>query len=123
MRLLLDMNVSPAIGDALRQDGHDVVHARDLGLGEQPDQAVMARAVFDRRVLITFDLDFGDIAGSAMGADRAGTLLLRLRSARRPLMMARIQQALATTGAALESGAIVLVEDARLRIRRFDADG
>ena len=41
MRLLLDMNVSPAIGGALRQDGHDVVHARDLGLAEQPDWTVM----------------------------------------------------------------------------------
>jgi predicted nuclease of predicted toxin-antitoxin system len=122
MRLLLDMNVSPAIGEALRQDGHDVVHARDLGLGERPDDAVMAQAVADRRSLITFDLDFGDIAGSAMHADRTGTLLLRLRSPRRAHMLARIRQAIATAGAVLESGAIVLVEDARLRIRQFDAD-
>jgi predicted nuclease of predicted toxin-antitoxin system len=53
MRFLLDMNISPVIGEALRQDGHEVVHSRELGLAAQPDHAVLARAVADSRILIT----------------------------------------------------------------------
>jgi predicted nuclease of predicted toxin-antitoxin system len=122
MRFLLDMNISPVIGEALRQDGHEVVHSRELGLAAQPDHAVLARAVADSRILITFDLDFGDIAGS-VASGGSGIMLLRLRSPRLSHMLDRVRQAIATAGAPLQAGAIVLVEDARLRIRLLDASG
>lgn len=57
MRFLLDMNLSPAMADWLRREGHDAVHARDIGLNTLPDRDLFARAVADDRILITFDLD------------------------------------------------------------------
>jgi len=121
MRLLLDMNISPAVAEALRADGHDVVHCRELGLEAMPDQAVLARAIADVRTLITFDLDFGDIAGSAFGGG-SGILLLRLRSPRRPHILDRVRRAIAAAAGPLSKGAIVLVEDARIRVRMLDAE-
>jgi predicted nuclease of predicted toxin-antitoxin system len=38
MRFLLDMNLSPAMADWLRREGHDAVHARDIGLNTLPDR-------------------------------------------------------------------------------------
>jgi len=61
MRFLLDMNVSPMVIEARRADGHDVAHAGELGMGNRPDRNLFAQD----RVLISFDLDFGDIVGSA----------------------------------------------------------
>jgi predicted nuclease of predicted toxin-antitoxin system len=118
MRFLLDMNVPPAISDRLRAEGHDAVHALDAGLGNLPDTKVFEYAAGDRRMVVTFDLDFGEIVGAA---DRptSGVILLRLRKARQSYLWDRLRVAIAETGDALEAGAIVLVEDARIRVRRM----
>jgi predicted nuclease of predicted toxin-antitoxin system len=116
MRFLLDMNLSPGMADWLRREGHDAVHARDIGLGTLPDRDLFVRAVTEDRILITFDLDFGDIVGAADGAG-PGVLLLRLRSPRQTHMRQRVQTAIALIADALLTGAVVLVEDARIRVR------
>ena len=61
-------------------------------------------------------LIFGDIVGAAGGAG-PGVLLLRLRSPRQAHMRQRVQTAIALTAEALLTGAVVLVEDARIRVR------
>ena len=116
MHLLLDMNVPAPIAGWLRAQGHDAVHLRDVGLGHLPDLEVFARAAAERRVVGTFDLDFGEIVGLAAGAG-VGVVLLRLRSVRMAHMQQRIAAALAEADWALQASAIVLVEDARIRIR------
>jgi len=117
MRLLLDMNLSPAMADWLRGIGHNAVHARELGSGDRPDREIFAHARAEGRVLITFDLDFGDIVAASASAVGPGVLLLRLRSPRQAHMRERVLAALAAASEALDAGAIVLVEDARLRVR------
>jgi predicted nuclease of predicted toxin-antitoxin system len=116
MRLLLDMNLPPAMADWLRSEGHDAIHARELGLGRLSDREIFARAAAEQRVTVTFDLDFGEIVGLAAAAN-AGVILLRLRSARQSALRDRVRVAIARAAKALQSGAIVLVEDARIRIR------
>ncbi|MBV8336289.1 MAG: DUF5615 family PIN-like protein, partial [Alphaproteobacteria bacterium] len=80
MRLLLDMNLPPAMAEWLRAEGHDVVHVREIGFAQSPDRNVFARAAEDARIVVTFDLDFGEIAG-LIGATSSGVVLLRLRLA------------------------------------------
>lgn len=65
MRFLADMGVSLRVVERLRVEGHDVVHLRDLGLHRLPNGDIFQMAYADRRIVITFDLDFGEIlAGS-----------------------------------------------------------
>ena len=61
MRFLLDMNLPPAMAGWLRAEGHDAVHVREIGLAGVPDHQVFARAAEDGRIVVTFDLDFGEI--------------------------------------------------------------
>jgi predicted nuclease of predicted toxin-antitoxin system len=68
--------------------------------------------------VVTFDLDFGEIAGLVHGAG-SSVVLLRLRLVRRSHLWDRLKLAIAAAGEAMEAGAIVLVEDARIRIRRM----
>jgi predicted nuclease of predicted toxin-antitoxin system len=117
MRLLLDMNVPASAAAWLRAQGHDVVHLRELGLGHLADHDVFARAAAEERAVVTFDLDFGEIVGLSAGTG-VGVLLLRLRSVRVAHMQRRIAAAPAEAEWALDGSAIVLVEDARIRIRR-----
>ena len=92
MRFLLDMNLPPAMADWLRSDGHDAVHIRETGYAELPDREIFARAAEDGRIVVTFDLDFGEIIGLA-GAAGSGVLLLRLRRAHQPYLRERLRVA------------------------------
>jgi len=67
---------------------------------------------------VTFDLDFGEIAGLA-GATSSGVVLLRLTLARKDYLRERLRAAIAEAPEALEAGATVVVEDTRVRIRRM----
>jgi predicted nuclease of predicted toxin-antitoxin system len=118
MRFLLDMNRPPAMTEWLRAEGHDAVHVREIGLAGLPDHSVFGRAAEDGRIVVTFDLDFGEIV-AARAASGAGVTLLRLRSARQNRLHERLRVTIAEAAEALQAGAIVVVEDARIRIRRM----
>ena len=65
MRLLLDVHVSGRrIGEPLRGSGHDVRAAdEEHDVRTYPDEALLALAASDRRILVTFDVaDFVEIS-------------------------------------------------------------
>jgi predicted nuclease of predicted toxin-antitoxin system len=58
VKLLLDENVSPRVGEILRdQDGLDAVHVRDRGLLQAPDAVVLERSYAEDRVLVTKNVE------------------------------------------------------------------
>jgi len=65
VRLLLDENVSPNIVQALRTDGHDVVHVRDRGWLSEADHVLWRHAVDDGRTFVTINArDFRRLAAT-----------------------------------------------------------
>ena len=118
MRFLADMGVARGVVAWLRDGGHDVVHLLDEGLERLPDQAVLAKAEAEDRILLTFDLDFGEIL--ALSGQRSGSVVLfRLSSARPEQVIDRLRHVIAEVDAALSEGAIVTAEETRLRVRRL----
>ncbi len=118
MRFLADMGVSLRVAEHLRHAGHDVVHLRDEGLQRLPDVSVFQKAVDEKRIVLTFDLDFGEIAAHCKGP-WASVVLFRLANARSEHMADRLDVALAGAADALERGAVVVVEEARCRVRNL----
>jgi predicted nuclease of predicted toxin-antitoxin system len=55
-----------------------VIHLRGLGLGRLSDQAILDKAREERQVVLTFDLDFGDLLAAA-GQGLPSVILFRLR--------------------------------------------
>lgn len=53
MRFLVDEMYGERVAELLVERGHDAVHVRDIGLGGTADADVLARAVGDRRTLVT----------------------------------------------------------------------
>ncbi|MEQ8717747.1 MAG: DUF5615 family PIN-like protein [Acidimicrobiales bacterium] len=53
MRFLLDEMYSEQVAELLVARGHDALHVRAIGLGGASDGDVLARAVEDRRTLVT----------------------------------------------------------------------
>lgn len=60
MKFLLDVNVGTRIARALGELGHDVVRVV-LDSPRAADTAILARAVLEKRVLISCDSDFTDL--------------------------------------------------------------
>lgn len=76
--LLLDANLSPDTGTYLRTElAFDAIHLRTIGLGELSDDEVVTLAKREGRVIITFDLDYGEIY-KRWERGQIGVILLRL---------------------------------------------
>lgn len=119
MRFLADMGVHRAVVDWLEAQNHNVAHLRDLELHTLPDPEIFEKAVAEHRVVLTFDLDFGEITAYSKGK-RAGVVLFRLHNTRAQHVIERLSRVLADSSTALGEGAIVIVEEGRHRVRRFE---
>jgi len=122
LRFLADAGVAQRVVDWLRADGHDVVHLRDRGLQRLPDREVFELASAEGRILITFDLDFGEIVASS-GGRVVSVILFRLRDTRSSHVTERLRSVLERSARQLEQGAVVVVEESRHRVRRLPLGG
>ena len=122
MRFLADMGVSWRVVEWLRGAGHDAVHLRDRGWQRLANGAIFQGAVAEKRVVLTFDLDFGEILAMS-GSHVVSVILFRLNDTTTAFVIRRLEVVLAQAAEALEAGAIVVVEDGRFRVRRLPLAG
>src|SRR5437870_6775413 len=73
------MGVSVSTVRSLREAGHDSVHLRDQGLLKMEDAHILDKARSEGRIVLTFDLDFGDLL-AASGEKLPSVLVFRLRN-------------------------------------------
>jgi predicted nuclease of predicted toxin-antitoxin system len=116
VRFLADMGVSYSVVLHLRKQAHDVMHLRDQGLHRLADSEIIAHAAEDGRVILTFDLDFAELAFNRR-QPLPSVVIYRLSDSRPHRQIERLMAALTVAQQALESGAIVIVDDSRVRIR------
>ena len=100
----------------LRNHGFDTIHLREENLQRLPDDEIFEKAVQENRIVLTFDLDFGEILARSRGR-APGVILFRLHNTRADhvfkLLIAVLHQDLP------EDGFVVTVEEFRYRVRRF----
>lgn len=113
MKLLLDSCISGSLKASLGQAGHDVAWAGDWPV-DPGDEEILARAYGERRVLVTLDKDFGELA-IVRGAAHSG--LVRLAGIRLSGQAEALLRVLALYGKQLAEGAVVTVEPGRVRVR------
>jgi len=116
MKFLADMGISPRSVAFLRNLGYEAVHLYELGLERLPDVEILTKARREGYVLLTHDLDFGELIALS-GADLLSVVIFRLRSMR-PANVNRYLQILVTEHqTSLEKGAIFSVTESRIRVR------
>ncbi|HZL35050.1 MAG TPA: DUF5615 family PIN-like protein [Tepidisphaeraceae bacterium] len=118
MRFLCDMGVSRGVLEWLLSGAHDAVHLRDQGLHRLPNGNIFQKAISEQRIVLTFDLDFGEIVAACEGW-AVSVILFRLHNTRTDHVIARLSKVLAESSADLEAGALIVVEEARHRVRKL----
>jgi predicted nuclease of predicted toxin-antitoxin system len=83
MELVADESCAGPVIRALREVGHDVLAIAESATGAR-DEAVIAHALSERRVLITEDRDFGELV-YARGHSSAGVVFVKFPSRARQL--------------------------------------
>jgi predicted nuclease of predicted toxin-antitoxin system len=118
VRFLADVGVSITTVEGLRAADHDAVHLREEGLIRLPDAEIASKAVRERRIVLTFDLDFGDILAAAR-AQAPSVIIFRLRNQTPAAVNPRLFRVIADCESELASGAIIIVEDEGYRVRQL----
>jgi len=119
LRFLVDNACSPKLAQGLRNKGFDAVHVLERDAASDADSVQLDRAVAEGRVLVTADTDFGTLL-AMRGAFTPSVVQFRRRMSRRA--DAQLEVLLAQLPALaddLRQGALVTIEDARVRIRRL----
>ena len=114
LRFLADMGVSYRVAAWLRERNCDVVHLREQGLQRLPDQDIFKKAADENRIILTFDLDFGEIVALCRQTP-VSVFIFRLHNTKTPFVIKRLEQIL--TADLPQPPCIVLIEDSRYRIR------
>jgi predicted nuclease of predicted toxin-antitoxin system len=115
VELVADENCAGPVIRALRAAGHDVLAIAESAPGAS-DEAVIARAFGERRVLITEDRDFGELV-YARGHSAAGVVFVKFPNRVRGAKPSAVVEALAKLGMRLHDG-FTVIEPGRVRVGR-----
>jgi predicted nuclease of predicted toxin-antitoxin system len=103
---------------ALRRQGHEAVHLREEQLERLPDSDILEKARRERRIVVTFDLDFGDLL-AAGGHLLPSVIIFRLRDQTPSSVTPKLLEIVSHQGGELETGMLIVVEEMRYRVRRL----
>ncbi len=117
MKIKLDENVTVAAKAPLRAAGHQVDTVSDEGLTGTPDPALLDVCRREQRLLITFDVGFGDLRAYPP-QDHAGIIVLRLRDQQPSVVLDVLHRLVAQHDLSSFSGALAIAGEDRVRIRR-----
>ncbi len=122
MRVLVDANLSPVVGAALRDAGHDAVHVLDLGLVTADDDRILDAAAHDDRVIVTADADFGALLAIRALAEPSVVLLRSADHLSPPEQAALLLANLPQLTADLQAGAIASISRSWVRVRNLPVE-
>jgi predicted nuclease of predicted toxin-antitoxin system len=111
MKFLADMGISPRGVAALRQQGHDALHLQEQDLGHIHDPEILAKARAEGRILLTHDLDFGELLATSGSPSQISEFFKNSE------ILWNLSSILEHQADALVKGAVVSVMELKARIR------
>jgi predicted nuclease of predicted toxin-antitoxin system len=116
MKIIVDMNLSPAWIPVLQSVGHEVQHWSSVGDPRARDEVIMDWARRNGCVVFTHDLDFGTLLALTQ-AESPSVFQVRAQDVTPASLGPSVLAALRQQETALQHGALVVLDGMRLRVR------
>jgi predicted nuclease of predicted toxin-antitoxin system len=116
VHVLVDMNLTPNWVGYFATHGIDATHWSTLGDPAAPDTELMEWARSNHAAIFTYDLDFGT-ALALTGAAGPSVIQLRGRDVLPSQSGTTVVKVLQKYSAEIEAGALVVIDETRLRVR------
>ena len=118
MKFLLDVHIPPTLGKLLETKGHAFRLVTQIADPSIADEYILEIAKENGEVILTHDLDFGQLL-AFKGYSRPSVIIFRIQHINAQVFFEHIVKYWNDIQPALESGAIILVEPASVRIRNL----
>ncbi len=118
MKFLVDMPLSPNLARWLCQQGHDALHASQIGLSSAPDTEILKRAIQENRIVVTADLDFTRLF-ALLRIEETGLILFRDANLNERESIERLERVFGLIPNQNLYRSIVVVERGRIRLRNL----
>lgn len=118
IKILSDENISPKVVTFLRENGLDILDVKEQGWLGKEDHELLNNAYRSKRFVLTHDSDFGTLAIHE-GKNFHGIIYIRLKNCH-PHNVIKMCHQLLDLKTDLTPGTLIVVEELRLRIRKFD---
>ncbi|MCK4859818.1 MAG: DUF5615 family PIN-like protein [Candidatus Omnitrophica bacterium] len=115
LKFLIDVGVGKKVEEWLLEKGYDTKAVREID-PQMEDDKILDIAVYEKRIVITMDKDFGELVYNS-GLSHSGVLLLRLEDAKADKKVEIVEKILGQYSDKLLNNFCVF-QDGRIRIRR-----
>lgn len=115
MKILLDMNLSPAWVGALAECGIESRHWSSVGNPRASDHELLAWAKENKYIVFTHDLDFGAILAASQ-ASFPSVIQLRTQNIDPAVSVGKLTRFLGLYQKELEKGALLTIDEPKSRI-------
>jgi predicted nuclease of predicted toxin-antitoxin system len=116
MKLLLDQGAPRSTAELLRQVGFDAVHVGEIDMARAEDNSILTRAAAENRAVVTLDADFHALLALSQ-ANKPSVIRIRIEGLRAEELSQLLRQVISDCRAAIEKGAVLSVQNGRIRIR------
>ena len=116
LKLLIDMNLSPDWVTVLEKRGWQATHWSSVGDPRAPDREIMTWAQSNLYTVFTHDLDFGMLL-AVTRAEGPSVIQVRTQDVTPTHLANLVVSVLKEYGSLLETGALIVVDESKLRVR------
>ncbi len=116
MKILLEINLSPAWGPVLQQAGFEALHWSTLGAADAPDVELFSWAREQGAIVFTHDMDFGTLL-ALTGAEAPSVFQIRTYDVTPAVLGNRAIELLRRFESQLNDGALVVADELKERVR------
>lgn len=116
MKILIDMNLSPAWVEEFKIHEIEAVHWSNVGKFDAPDVILMNWARDNQYIVFTHDLDFGT-ALALTKADKPSVIQVRTQNVTIEHLSKMVFSTIATYEDLLNKGALLVLDEDKRRIR------
>jgi predicted nuclease of predicted toxin-antitoxin system len=112
------MGISASLTNWLNSIGHDAVHLNDEKLFQLPDKLIFQKAIIEKRIILTADMDFGQLLAFNQSGI-ASVIQFRTSDFKPENIKSKLELLFEKFQDQLDGDFLITIEDNRIRFRKL----